>query len=53
MMPVRPKPAFVGLLAILAAAVTATVAATSRPPSDDPIHKIRHVVIIMQENRSF
>ncbi len=28
-------------------------AATTRPPSGDPIHKIRHIVIIMQENRSF
>jgi phospholipase C len=24
-----------------------------KPPASDPIHKIRHVVIIMQENRSF
>jgi phospholipase C len=23
------------------------------PPTDDPIHKIRHVIVIMQENRSF
>ncbi|MBV9264369.1 MAG: alkaline phosphatase family protein [Candidatus Eremiobacteraeota bacterium] len=49
----QPKPAFIGLLGILTAALTATVAATSRPSGDDPIHKIRHVVIIMQENRSF
>jgi phospholipase C len=38
-------------LTLLAAAVV--LAATPRPQPVDPIHKIRHVVIIMQENRSF
>ena len=52
-------------LTVLAAAVVAAVAAGSGAaapvhssvsggqPARDPIHKIRHVVVIMQENRSF
>ena len=36
--------------ALLAIALTAAAPAH---PSDDAIHKIRHVIIIMQENRSF
>ncbi len=36
-------------------ALVAVVLAAAAPahPSGDPIHKIRHIVIIMQENRSF
>jgi phospholipase C len=37
----------------LLAALLALAAVPVRSQSDDPIHKIRHVVIIMQENRSF
>jgi phospholipase C len=39
-------------LAFLAAAVT-LAALPARSQNVDPIHKIRHVIIIMQENRSF
>jgi phospholipase C len=39
------------LAALVAAAAPATAAAPARPPAG--IHKIRHVVIVMQENRSF
>ena len=38
-------------LTLLALALLA--ATPARPQSVDPIHKIRHIVIIMQENRSF
>ena len=38
---------------LLAAAFLALVATPAQSQSFDPIHKIRHVVIIMQENRSF
>jgi phospholipase C len=34
-------------------AMLVALAATPRPHAVDPIHKIKHVVIIMQENRSF
>jgi phospholipase C len=37
----------------LAALLLALIAPAGRAQSGDPIHKIRHVVIIMQENRSF
>ncbi|MGC1381097.1 MAG: alkaline phosphatase family protein [Candidatus Baltobacteraceae bacterium] len=37
----------------LLAAVLVLAAAPLRSPGSDPIHKIQHVVIIMQENRSF
>jgi phospholipase C len=39
--------------AVAIAALAAFAAVPLRSQGDDPIHKIRHVVIIMQENRSF
>ncbi|HEX3671236.1 MAG TPA: alkaline phosphatase family protein [Candidatus Cybelea sp.] len=39
--------------AIAAVLLAALAALPARSQSGDPIHKIRHVVIIMQENRSF
>jgi phospholipase C len=44
--PLRNKLLFVALAA-------AIIAPPARSDTGDPIHKIRHVVIIMQENRSF
>ena len=41
------------LRTLLAAAFLALVAMPAQSQSSDPIHKIRHVIIIMQENRSF
>jgi phospholipase C len=52
----RPSAWLALIAAVLIAALTALkVGATSSDPPSDPggIHKIRHVVIIMQENRSF
>ena len=45
----RASLALAGLLALGGA----TSAAHAPSPAPDPIHKIKHVVIIMQENRSF
>jgi phospholipase C len=45
---VTPLPCKRTILALALAAATPV-----RPPSTDPIHRIQHVVIIMQENRSF
>jgi len=45
-----------GALAVLAAAAVRSGAASPAPAAaatPDPIHKIQHIVIIMQENRSF
>jgi len=39
--------------AFVVAALATLAALPALPQSGDPIHKIRHVVIIMQENRSF
>jgi phospholipase C len=39
-------------LAVVAAAMM-LAAVPGRSQTDDPIHKIRHIVVIMQENRSF
>jgi phospholipase C len=38
---------------LLAAAFLTLAATPAQSQSSDPIHKIRHVIIIMQENRSF
>jgi len=38
---------------LVAAAFLTLVATPAQSQSSDPIHKIRHVIIIMQENRSF
>jgi phospholipase C len=48
--PLRSRLALLGLLAL---AVSALAATPVRPPSSDGIHKIQHIIIIMQENRSF
>jgi phospholipase C len=44
-----------GILLLAAASLTAVAAPQARPAgyAGDPIHKIEHVVMIMQENRSF
>src|SRR5580700_2349045 len=47
----RGRPLRYKLLAVAFLAVLAALPARSQ--GGDPIHKIRHVVIIMQENRSF
>ncbi len=53
-MPRPNKALLVALPVALVAALAAVLAALpGRSQSGDPIHKIRHVVIIMQENRSF
>jgi phospholipase C len=41
------------MVAVAAAALAAPGGATAKRKPSDPIHKIKHVVIIMQENRSF
>ena len=43
----------VGALGLVAAAVLAATVGARSDPIDPAIHKIRHVVVIMQENRSF
>src|SRR5689334_9112524 len=48
--------AFAALAATVTAAVLATSSATASPakkPNLSGIHKIKHVIVIMQENRSF
>jgi phospholipase C len=58
MRPVRPF-AFIATLAMLVAATAACSgssshkAATPAPANDTGLHKIKHVIVIMQENRSF
>jgi len=58
MRPVRPF-AFIATLAMLVAATAACSgssphkAATPAPANDTCLHKIKHVIVIMQENRSF
>jgi phospholipase C len=45
--------ATLGLVAVMAFTLPGRGTATSRPHQPEGIHKIKHVVIIMQENRSF
>src|SRR5450755_1188758 len=52
-MNLRALPAFVAAIAAAAAGGSAVAPSTAQTTPDVGIHKIRHIVVIMQENRSF